>query len=411
MRRSSLILVIILALGLAQLACNLPVAGLSEIGGTVTPTLPLLVTTTPGLPPVITATSAPGATQPVPSATPAQGNSGGACTYKVAFLGDVTIPDNATVPAGQAFVKTWQVRNDGTCTWGPSEHLHALAFTSGQQLSAPDEVPLAEKVAPGQSVNVSVNMTAPTNPGTYLGNWLFRVDGDPSGRHWVGIGSSGNEPLYVLIKVGSGSSTTGSPQLTRLNFNTGATALVITGSIKAGETKGYQVAAQKDQFILAMLDAAADGARLKVTTPSGTALNGSTSQDGKSAMVSLPATQDYVIWVTGGDQATNFTLSLTIPSRITFEAGATSASRQGTISNHLPVSYVLRAQAGQTLTAALTGSNVGLTIYGLQDGQSLVSREGGATNFSQQLTKTQDYLINVVPAVDSTSFTLNVTVK
>jgi hypothetical protein len=62
-------------------------------------------------------------------------------------------------------------------------------------------------------------------------------------------------------------------------------------------------------------------------------------------------------------------------------------------------------------SVTLTDSNVGLTIYALQDGQPLVRAEGGATSFAGQPPATQDYILNVVPAVDSTTFTLKVTIK
>src|SRR5512141_335890 len=40
------------------------------------------------------------------------------CTYRAAFAGDMTIPDNSVIAPGAAFVKTWRLRNDGTCVWG-----------------------------------------------------------------------------------------------------------------------------------------------------------------------------------------------------------------------------------------------------------------------------------------------------
>lgn len=195
-------------LALVQLACNLPtmVPATGGVVGTGTPgalfpTIDPLVTGTEVIPPVVTATLDGGAGQPVEGPTP--GGQGADCTYKATFVEDVTIPDNTIVPAGQSFVKTWRVRNDGTCTWGPTgQYLHALAFTSGDQMGAPAEVPLPSTVEPGQSVDVSVTMQAPTAPGTYISSWLFRVDGDPAGVNWVGIGENGDQPLYALIRVG-----------------------------------------------------------------------------------------------------------------------------------------------------------------------------------------------------------------
>jgi hypothetical protein len=344
------------------------------------------------------------------TATKITGQGDGACTYKVSFVSDVTIPDNTVIPAGASFVKTWRVRNDGTCTWGPNGHaLHALAFVNGSQMDAPAQVPLPATVNPGQTVDISVTFKAPTTPGTYVSLWLLRIDNDPSGAGpFVGLGPQANQGLYVKIQVGSGS---GGTPATRLNFTAGATSINVDGSVQPNATNRYLLAAQKDQIIMANLSPSAKDARLKITASDNTALQSSTSADGTDAMAALPSTQDYIVSVTGGSQATNYTLSISIPSRITFEPGGTSATVNGKVTNHFQVSYVLRALAGQTMTVNLTGSNVGLTIYGLQDGQPLVRAVGGATSFNGKLPITQDYILNVVPAVDSTTFTMTVTVN
>jgi hypothetical protein len=181
---------------LVLLACNLPT--MIPATGAPTPTGPVSLGTITI--PALTGTPAAGSTQPVTEATP--GGQGATCTYKAVFVDDVTIPDNSVIPAGQAFVKTWRVRNEGTCIWGPTGHnLHALAFTSGEQMGAPVEVPLPAEVRPGDTVDVSVTMQAPTAAGRYTSNWLFRVDGDPAGVNWVGVGDKRSDPLFVIIRV------------------------------------------------------------------------------------------------------------------------------------------------------------------------------------------------------------------
>ena len=64
---------------------------------------------------------------------------------QASFVSDVTVPDDTVVPAGSTFVKTWRIRNDGTCTWTPGSY--ALVFTGGDALSGPDEVNLPGEVA------------------------------------------------------------------------------------------------------------------------------------------------------------------------------------------------------------------------------------------------------------------------
>jgi len=112
------------------------------------------------------------------------------------FVTDVTIPDGTVLPAGAAFVKTWRILNSGTCTWDTN---YQLVFTSGSLLSAASAVNLPGAVAPGQSVDISVNMVAPTAHGTFKGFWMLRND---SGSMF-GVGANGNVPVSVVIVVGS----------------------------------------------------------------------------------------------------------------------------------------------------------------------------------------------------------------
>jgi hypothetical protein len=111
-----------------------------------------------------------------------------------AFVTDVTISDGTTVGAGEDFTKTWRVRNVGTCSWSPS---YALVFTSGDRLSAPSSVGMPGYVNPGQFIDLSVDMTAPDNNGSYQGYWKLR---DPAGNTF-GNGAQAQTPFWVEINV------------------------------------------------------------------------------------------------------------------------------------------------------------------------------------------------------------------
>lgn len=119
------------------------------------------------------------------------------CTYRAAFLGDVTIPDNTIAAPGSSFVKTWRLRNDSTCAWGPGLKLHSLAFFNGNPLGAPAEVPLSAVVQPGSIVDVSVNMIAPAQPGTHRSEWMLQIAAGPL----LGVGPNGQTPLSTQIIV------------------------------------------------------------------------------------------------------------------------------------------------------------------------------------------------------------------
>ena len=90
---------------------------------------------------------------------------------------DVNIPDNTEMQLGQQFVKTWRVKNDGSCTWGAGYKLTYGGY--GDQLSGKPQA-LTGPVQPGQEVEVSVNFIAPTKAGTYLSPWqMSNANGKP----------------------------------------------------------------------------------------------------------------------------------------------------------------------------------------------------------------------------------------
>jgi hypothetical protein len=86
------------------------------------------------------------------------------------FIADVTIPDGTTLEAGEQFVKTWRFQNTGKTTWTKD---YAIQYLEGnlQGRNGILTFNLAQDVPPGESVDVNVNFTAPTNPGTYSSYW------------------------------------------------------------------------------------------------------------------------------------------------------------------------------------------------------------------------------------------------
>ena len=88
------------------------------------------------------------------------------------FLADVTIPDGTKMQPGQEFEKKWRVRNTGTSTWTDA---YRLAFVSGDQMGAPDEVALLRTpIAPGEVLELAVTLTAPTAVGTHRSLWRLK---------------------------------------------------------------------------------------------------------------------------------------------------------------------------------------------------------------------------------------------
>jgi hypothetical protein len=108
------------------------------------------------------------------------------------FVKDVTVPDGSTFAPGETFTKTWRVKNRGTCAWSPD---YLLVFNSGEQMGGTIALRLPAYIAPGQSADISVSLTAPSAPGHYIGYWMLR---NPAGVLF-GSGSSADEPFYVDI--------------------------------------------------------------------------------------------------------------------------------------------------------------------------------------------------------------------
>jgi hypothetical protein len=102
----------------------------------------------------------------VSSATAAQ-----SCTDRAQFVADVTVPDGTRFDPGAAFTKVWQLRNVGTCTWTTS---YSLVFDTGEKMGATASSNFANNIAPGQIIDITVNMTAPGAAGHYIGYWKFK---------------------------------------------------------------------------------------------------------------------------------------------------------------------------------------------------------------------------------------------
>jgi len=84
---------------------------------------------------------------------------------------DVNVPDNTPMTPGQDFIKTWKVKNNGACEWGPG---YVLAYAGYEDQMSGQFVALTDVVLPGEEVDVSVQFQAPSEAGTYLSAWQMR---------------------------------------------------------------------------------------------------------------------------------------------------------------------------------------------------------------------------------------------
>ncbi len=144
---------------------------------------PLFVTSTlaptkPGLS-LPTVTPSPLAETPDGSTTVTPGGiistesagAGEACKDSAVMIEDVTVPDNSVMSSGQGFTKTWRFLNNGQCNWNG----YTISFHAGDRMGTPDTAPVPATEA-GKTVDVSVQLTAPSADGSYTGFYVLKND-------------------------------------------------------------------------------------------------------------------------------------------------------------------------------------------------------------------------------------------
>ena len=189
-------------LALALSACN---GGGTAPTGTpaVTDTQPATVAVATTAP-AVTETSTPDGTAVTEtSATPTLGTPAPTnppdCTNSASFVADITIPDDTNIAGGTLFTKTWRIANNGTCVWGPD---YKLTHYSEERMGAPDSVSLGITY-PGQNLDISVNLTAPTGTGRHQANFVIK---NPAGLI-IKIGDDSRLWVVINVTAGGGAAT------------------------------------------------------------------------------------------------------------------------------------------------------------------------------------------------------------
>lgn len=176
----------------------------TEVAATVFAQVTQALAQTPSVTPIPspTATLAPTstATLTAPSATPTlsvSGTPGEETTNRAEWVSQ-SVADGTVFTPGESFTITWQLRNVGTSTWTTD---YLFRFFSGNAFGAPEEIPLGQEVAPGQTVDISVSMTAPNTPGEYRSDWVMA---DESASNF-------NQPVFLEITVANPATATATP--------------------------------------------------------------------------------------------------------------------------------------------------------------------------------------------------------
>ena len=148
----------------AKLTLTAALKGTATSTPTLLPSATLSVTETPlvSSTPEVTNTTVP----------PTQGS----CD-DMAYVSDVTIADGSLISPGSQFIKTWRIKNTGQCTWSTAYHLvYGWASDNWTAIKTfpPAAVYLTQSVAPGEEVEVSMTLTAPTGSNTYSASFRLQ---------------------------------------------------------------------------------------------------------------------------------------------------------------------------------------------------------------------------------------------
>lgn len=180
------------------------------------------------LPSVVIITSqAPTSTIIPPMYSPTPVNTSVPSLEKATFISE-NYSDNSILKPGEAFTKTWEVKNIGASTWSPNYYLEIISAQDGNALSYTEKISFLRQVQPGETISLSVPLVAPQIEGEYSAFWMIKndlgetihVDGS---NLWVkiNVGSSGqvssptngsedtvNGVTFTLIKIASTELTT-----------------------------------------------------------------------------------------------------------------------------------------------------------------------------------------------------------
>lgn len=181
----------------------------AQVSPTLTPTFPPIntvpatatqpplsapgsVTGVPSGTPNLIASAPPGSVTGVPSTTPDP-----AIANRAQWVSQ-SVADGTVMDPGETFTMTWQLKNIGAATWTAT---YLLRFYSGNPLGATQEILLGRVVPPGELLEVSIPMQAPTVPGDYRTDWVLSTEERINFK----------EPVFLKFSVVSAATPTRTP--------------------------------------------------------------------------------------------------------------------------------------------------------------------------------------------------------
>ena len=109
------------------------------------------------------------------------------------FVADLTIPDGTVIQPGEAFTKSWRIRNIGRNTWTTE---YTFVFINGNRMQG-EATKLPKEIVPGEIIDIAIVLIAPQDPGTYSGFWMLSNEDDEI----FGGGEVADQAIFVEIDV------------------------------------------------------------------------------------------------------------------------------------------------------------------------------------------------------------------
>lgn len=151
---------------------------------------------------------------------------------KMTFVRDVTVGEGESVPPNTCFVKTWTIRNPGPEPWPPSI---CLKLARGHEMGVKCKSIAVPSLNAGDSVDVSVQMKSPDQPGTYDSE--FRLS-SPTGYF--------GDSIWCILTVDHAGTMALTQQLNAFNVNStaagagpGACNSIVQSPYQVSEVVGF----------------------------------------------------------------------------------------------------------------------------------------------------------------------------
>jgi hypothetical protein len=92
------------------------------------------------------------------------------------YVADVTIPDGYVAARAEVMKKTWTVKNAGPCIWTQDYKLIYGWGGQGTNWNTTPPVVLSKVVNPGETIEITVQLSAPSEAGEYVA--IFKLQND-----------------------------------------------------------------------------------------------------------------------------------------------------------------------------------------------------------------------------------------